>query len=122
MRSASSFLALWGLLLAIAVLVAAFIFPHGFFPTALLGGAAAAAFLIGLITAASRTGDPRRVAHGSPDISPATVWLAAAIALACLGAEVGYWLCLIAAGMVGVGAGALLREVRAERRDVRRVR
>ena len=123
MRGPGPFLMLWASLLALIMLVGVVVFgPHGPYTPALLGGAALAAFLTGAGLATRGRGAPRRAVHGAPDISPPTVWLAFAIALACVGAALGYWLCLIAAGMAGVGAGALFREVRSERRAVRSLR
>jgi hypothetical protein len=60
-------------------------------------------------------------ARPSPDVSPATVWLAVAIVMLALGAELGLWLLLIAAGMVAVGVGGLVRELRAERESLERL-
>jgi hypothetical protein len=51
----------------------------------------------------------------SPDISPATVWLGLSLVLLAVGGELGFWLVLIAAGMVAVGIGGLVRELRAQR-------
>jgi predicted tellurium resistance membrane protein TerC len=112
----------WGLLLTILGAVAVIAFADGLnveVPT-LLGGCAAAMFLAGGFIAAVGFDRQRVARHASPDTSPATVWLAVAVAMTALGAELGWWLALIGAGMAGVGLAGVYRELRAERRAISR--
>jgi hypothetical protein len=82
-------------------------------PLALLGGSAALTLLVGLYLAArparSEDEDEER---DIPDVSLATVGLAAGIAVAGLGLVAGAWLAYIGAGVAAFGALGLLRERR----------
>lgn len=110
---------LWALLLATLGAVAVAVFPVSDPETpALFGGAALLLALLAGYIATRRHGPPDagdRTARVVPDSSVATVWVAISLALLALGTELGLWLVLIAAGMLLVGVGALLRESRASR-------
>jgi hypothetical protein len=69
----------------------------------LLAGAAAGAAALAALMAV-------RAGGGAPDVSPATVLAAVAVAGLVLGAEVGQWLILISAGLLALALFALLRE------------
>jgi hypothetical protein len=86
----------------------------------MLGGASAACLLAGLALwwLDARRGELERP-RALPDTSLAAACLAAGLALALLGAGFGLWLILIGAGIVALGAGGLVREQRARRRDRR---
>jgi hypothetical protein len=76
----------------------------------LLGGAAAAAALLAGVAAARG----RARGGGSvPDLSPPAAMAGVAVAGLVLGAELGTWLVLISAGLLALGLGGLLRELRA---------
>lgn len=85
---------------------------------AMLGGAAAACLLAGLMLWAldSRRGVSERPRVLASD-SFATATLVAGLALALLGAGFGLWLILIGAGVSALGGGGLLRETLARRHD-----
>ncbi len=95
----------------------------------MLGGSSGACLAAGLVLwridarrrarAAAAAGEPPRLI---PDDSLAAMTLASGLALALLGAGFGLWLVLIGAGVVALGAGGLLREGRARRRTLRRLR
>ncbi len=102
---------------------AAFRVVHGPFgvhwiEAAMLGGAAAACVLCGLVLwrlDARRGGrEPARVLA---DDSFATATLVAGLALALIGAGFGLWLILIGAGVTALGFGGLVRETLARRRE-----
>jgi hypothetical protein len=120
MRPAGIALFLWGVLMGALALVAVLFFNLDEPETpALLGGAAGLAALTGAliaVTGAVRAESGPRVL---PDISPATVWLAASLSLLALSAQLGLWLTYIAGGMVLVGIGGLVRELRAQRETAR---
>lgn len=105
------------LLLLIAVAAAVFDLLDAATP-ALQGGAAMVLLLLAGFLALRDRGAPEagdrtgRVIH---DSSAAAAWIAVALALMALGAELGLWLVLIAAGMAVVGIGGLIRESRAAR-------
>lgn len=83
----------------------------------MLGGAAAACLLVGLMLWAldSRRGVSERPRVLASD-SLATATLIAGLALALLGAGFGLWLILIGAGVSALGGGGLVREMLARRR------
>jgi hypothetical protein len=85
---------------------------------AMLGGAALACLLAGLVLWAldSRRGMGERPRVLASD-SFATATLIAGFALALLGAGFGLWLILIGAGVSALGGGGLVRETLARRRD-----
>lgn len=110
---------LWALLIAVLGMVAVTVFDVSDPETpALLGGAGLVLALIGAYLLARRRGPPDAGDRGArivADSSVATVWLAISLAALALGAELGFWLVLIGAGMVVVGVGGLVREGRASR-------
>jgi hypothetical protein len=110
---------LWAaLLLTIAgVSVAAFEVTDPETPSLLAGGALLVA-LVGAFIASRRHGPPDagdRTARVIPDTSVPTVLVAVSLAALAVGAELGVWLVLIAAGMLLVGIFAMVRESRASR-------
>lgn len=110
----------WGALMALIGGVGVLFFDlEGPETPALFGGVTAVMVVLGLLLRLLRLGargpeGPR----SSPDLSPATVWLGVSLVLLAAGAELGLWLVYIAGGMVVVGIGGLVRELRAERRAV----
>ena len=115
--SISPAVGLWGVFLATLTAVMVLFFeitdPE---PPALLGGGAALAIAVAGTVAAARLGTPDTGPRAVPDSSPPTVWLAIAIAMLSLSVVLGFWLTLIAAGMCGIGIGALARELRSQSR------
>ena len=121
-RRAAIVLLAWGAWLGLATAVQAPFHPH-VIEYGLLGGAAAATLLAGVLLwalDARRTADGQRLAI--PDSSVATVTLVGGLSLALVGAGFGLWLILIGAGVAAVGAGGLVREARARRRALREER
>ncbi len=101
----------WGaMLLAGAALM--FAFGPTRIEVALLGGAAAACMVAGLIVWRVRGGRTRPVASRSASTTLAAI----GVALMVFGAELGPWLLLIGAGVTAIGAGGVLRERWEERR------
>lgn len=87
--------------------------PDRYLPWALSAGAATAAWLLGLYLLARR-----RRAEGFrmlPDLSFSVVLLALGVAAMLNGAAFGLWLVLLGGGLVLVGLGGVVRELRAER-------
>jgi hypothetical protein len=72
----------------------------------LLAGAAAGAAVVAVLMALRR----RDGRDDVPDVSPATVLAAVAVAGLVVGAEMGQWLLLISAGMLALAVAGLLRE------------
>ena len=109
-------IAAWGAFV-IAVATVQFAFTAQTIAVLLLAGAGAAAVLVGVLLwwTGRRTG-PARVAL--VELSPPAALAGIAIVLACLGAEYGPWLALIAAGLLVLAAAGLVRELRTERRDL----
>jgi hypothetical protein len=110
--------AFWGLLLALLALAG----PLGFdvtIWTPLSLGLAAGFCLLGGIALALLRADASPALANRPETSPPAAWLGISVALLALSAALGFWLTLIAAGMVGIGVGGLIRELRAERVAVR---
>lgn len=112
----------WGALLA-AILTVGLLFYgfHDVEPKPLFGGAVAVMGLLGALVVGlrwDRQDDDYLRAH--PDMSPPAAWLGVSIALLAFSAEVGWWLSLIAGGMVAFGFGGLVRERLAERATMRR--
>ena len=111
--------AFWGALMA-AIAIAGAVF-FGFSDAvegALFGGTVAAMAILTAVVWRVRADEEYVRAH--PDISMPVPWLAIAIALLAYGFEVGWWLSLIAGGMLVAGVIALVRERRAEHEAVRR--
>ncbi|HEY0517487.1 MAG TPA: hypothetical protein VGD00_10230 [Solirubrobacteraceae bacterium] len=132
MRRAAVVLLAWGAWLG--VLTAALLpftreRPRPYAPHAIeywmLGGAAGSCLAAGLVlwrldarrrtAAAAAAGEPPRLI---PDDSIAATTLAGGLSLALLGAGFGLWLVLMGAGVTALGAGGLIRETRARRRDL----
>lgn len=83
---------------------------------ALFGGVAATMIALGIGLRLSRLGvSYTPPVQTMPDISPATVWLGVSLVLLAISTELGFWLALIAGGMVAAGIGGLVRELRAQR-------
>lgn len=112
----------WGAMMLVIALVGLLFFgyvdPES---PALLFGTAGVFFALGLFLALTRFGTNVVAGpHALPEISPPVPLLALAIVLAMLGATVGWWLSLIAAGMAALAIGGLVRELVAQRRALRR--
>ena len=111
----------WGLGLAVVGALGAAVFGfEGVETPALFGGAAAVMVVVALylrLAGLGRSVQPEREAVA--DLSPATVWLAVSVVLLTVGAELGLWLVLIAAGAGVVGVGGVIRELSAQRRAER---
>jgi hypothetical protein len=126
MRRAAIVLLAWGAWLGVMTAVQA-IFrvvkgPLGvhWIEAALLGGAAAATVLGGLLVwrLDVRAGERERPRVLVSD-SLATTTLVTGLALALLGAGFGFWLIVIGAGVSALGIGGLAREMLAGRRGAR---
>ncbi|HTZ87441.1 MAG TPA: hypothetical protein VMB05_12310 [Solirubrobacteraceae bacterium] len=123
MRRASIVLLGWGTWLgALTALQAPFRVINGplgvhWIEAAMLGGAALACFVAGLVVWAidARAGAGERSRLVAND-SLATATLVAGLTLALLGAGFGLWLILIGAGVTALGLGGLVREGLARRR------
>jgi hypothetical protein len=123
MKRAAVVLVAWGAWLGVWTAVqAAFRSIRGplgvhWIEAAMLGGAAGACVLAGLVLWAldARSGAVERPRAITTD-SIATATLIAGLALALLGAGFGLWLILIGAGVSALGLGGLAREALARRR------
>jgi hypothetical protein len=123
-RRAAIVLIGWGSWLAVMTAVqAAFRSVHGPFgvhwiEAVMLGGAAGACVLGGLVLwrLDARRGAGERARMLASD-SFATATLVAGLALALIGAGFGLWLILIGSGVSALGAGGLVRETLARRRE-----
>lgn len=110
---------LWAVFLAALGATAIVVFqPSDPATPALFAGMTFLMLLIGGYLLARRggkreTGD--RSVRVVPDSSVATALVAISVAALALSAEVGFWLALVAAGMLAVGVGGLVRESRASR-------
>ena len=108
----------WGTILAISTAAQ---LPYGpsAIELAMLGGAAAACLLTGLVLfaleRARRGPQPVQDTALLPDLSAATVLVAIGVAVLLVGAEVGQWMMLMGGGAIAIGIGGLVREFRAER-------
>jgi hypothetical protein len=116
--------AFWAGLLAVVLVIGLLFFgfpdPE---PIALFGGSAALMAILAALIAVRRwdvLGEDYLRAH--PDVSPPVPWLGVSLGLLALSLEVGWWLSLIAGGMVLAGLAGLARERRAERRALREAR
>jgi hypothetical protein len=112
----------WGALMAVigAVGVIAFGFSDAEEP-ALFGGTVATMMILGGVVwmrRYDRVDEEYLRAH--PDISPPIPWLGVSIGLLGYSLEVGWWLSLIAGGMIVAGLAGLVRERRAARAALRR--
>ena len=108
----------WSLFLA-GLTAAQLVFMRETYSFGLLGGAALATVLLGVFLFARReraVGDGQRFV---PDLSYATVALGLGVAAVAVGVPFGTWLVLPGLGLLGLGAGGLAREHRAERRRPR---
>ena len=84
---------------------------------ATLGGAAVATAVLGAaLVIAGRPAPKESRPRSVPDLSPATVLVAIALAAMLVGAEAGLWLVLLGCGLLAFGLAALVRELRAARR------
>jgi hypothetical protein len=125
MRRAGIVLLAWGawlgLMTAVQALFRTIKGPLGvhWIEAAMLGGAALATLLGGLMIwrLDVRAGERERPRVLASD-SLATATLVTGLALALLGAGFGLWLILIGAGVSALGAGGLVRESLARRREL----
>jgi uncharacterized membrane protein YfcA len=108
----------WAALMAVIFIVGLLVFGfHDVEPPALFGGTVAVMLVLTVLVAWrrwDRRDDARLRAH--PDLSPPIPWLGVSCGLLAYSLEVGWWLSLIAGGMVVAGIAALARELVAERR------
>jgi peptidoglycan/LPS O-acetylase OafA/YrhL len=112
----------WGLLMAVIAVVGviAFGFDDPEEP-ALFGSTVATMMILGGVVWMrrwDRVDEEYLRAH--PDISPPIPWIGVSIGLLAYSLEVGWWLSLIAGGMIVFGLGGLVRERRAARAALRR--
>lgn len=112
----------WGVAMAVIGLVGVLFYGFaGPEPPAFFFGTAGLIIAIAALLRFTRAGKPEAATTRSvADMSAPVVWLAAAIVLAAVGAELGLWLALIAAGMGVIGVAALIREALAQREATRR--
>jgi hypothetical protein len=122
-RPAAVFL-LWGALLAVILLAGLIFFGFPDPETPALFGASVAvmAILAALIAVRRWDAIDEEYLRSHPDVSPPVAWLGVSFGLLAYSLEVGWWLSLIAAGMVVVGLAGVVRERRAERRALRAAR
>jgi hypothetical protein len=107
---------LWGLELAVLCVLGLFVFVfRGPESPLLLGGSALTFFLLSAFIAARGLGQPYRGPEAIPDVSPPTALLGVAVVLLAVSADLGPWLTLIAAGLIGLALGGLARERGAQR-------
>ena len=112
MRRSAGLLLVWAVLLGVntAVLVA---LGGDALPVGLLGGAAVGtAILAAVVALRARPAEER---WSVTEASPAAALASVAVAGLVVGAELGLWLLLIAAGALVVAVGGLVRERRAQR-------
>lgn len=112
----------WGLLMAGILAVGAFVFGfNDTAPPALLGGTVALMAVLGAIVMGLRLDKPdEEYLRSHPDISPPMPLIGVSIGLLAFSVEVGWWLSLIAAGMIAFGIGGVVRERMVERGMLRR--
>jgi hypothetical protein len=109
----------WAALLAVQTAII-FAFPARLITHLLNAGMVVAMLLLGAaLLGGARGRDETGAMRSLPDGSAATVALAAGVTALVLGVELGSWLMLVGAGMVALGAGGLIRELRAEHRGPR---
>lgn len=113
---------LWGAFMAALGLIAVAIFttPDPETPSLLFGTAGVMLALVVLMVWFRVGGAEPAQRRADPDLSPATVWTVLSLVLLALSTELGFWLALIAAGMIAVGIAALVRELRSQREALRR--
>lgn len=118
----------WGLWLGVWTAVQS-AFVHATFPErtiqwVMLGGASAAALVVGAIVwrLDRHRDDGEPVARLLADESVASATLVVGLAIALVGASFGLWLMLIGSGVAAFGLGGLVREQLARRRTLRRRR
>lgn len=111
----------WGIAMAVIGLVGVLFYGFaGPEPPALFFGTAGLIIAVAAFLRFTRFGrDEAPGARATPDISAPVPWLAAAVVLGAVGAELGLWLVLIAAGMGAIGLAALAREGLAQREAAR---
>jgi hypothetical protein len=118
MRRAALTVALWGAFLAVLTTALWIWFPDAL-SVGLLGGAAVAAWAVagGFALAVRRwSRDDLGDARALPEVSAGAAVTAVALAGMLYGAEFGFFLVLISAGLLALGLGRLAAELRAERR------
>lgn len=115
MRAGPIVLLVWGALLWVHTGLQ-FAFGTNATQVALLGGAGTACVLAALAWWALRAWPPRERVYVVPDLSLPTALVAVGLAAALVGAELGPTLIAVGAGCVAIGAGGVVRELRAERR------
>ena len=107
----------WGGLLAALAAMLWIWSPGDEVAVAVLGGAAVATLVLGVMLAlVERRAPSEPRARLLPDLSPATALVAIALAAMLVGADAGLWLFLLGCGLLAFGLGGLVRERRAERR------
>jgi hypothetical protein len=115
--------AFWGLLMCVLAALGVTVFSGDGQFAAQMFGIGGFMLLIAVVLLATGLGERRAPGpHALPDLSPAAAAAAIGVVLVCLGAAWGLWIVWIGAGVVAVGVGGLIRELRAQRRAVREVR
>lgn len=116
-------LGLWTFYLLALYTIFAAVFGADLVPFLICVGAVATMALITLAAALVRRRRARREESDAepralPDLSFATPTVVVGLALAAAGAEIGPWAAYVGAGIVSIGVGGLVREYRAQRRDL----
>lgn len=124
MRSGVIPLAGWGAAVVAVALLGTLVFGLDALPTALLAGGGALAILVGLAAFAAERRRPRADVHARPELrlegSVATTALTVGLVLVLVGAAaVGPAIVGLGAGLAALGAGGVVRELRAGRRLLR---
>jgi hypothetical protein len=113
-RRGGSYLALWGVLLAVLALVQ-FVFSERRLQWALALGVAVVILVVGVLLLWRPARDRVRLL---PQNSYSTVLLAVGVVMVGSGLLFGQWLYLMGAGLIVLGAAGVAREVLAARRSV----